>query len=369
MTELEAKDRMSPLQLAVVVATAMMAFNSSTLLPLIADAGTAAWLSLLLSGFLLYGAVLVMVKLGDLFSGLTLVEYLPLIWGRWLGTAIILLFCVLLLLYVSYMLQGFSRLISFFMFDRTPYEVIEAGLLVVCVYCALQDWGTILRVVQVIFFTAGPLVVGFVGLATTSFHLINIMPLWPQHIAGVFYGAWHAWGLFAGYEIILLLLPLVYRGNTRISAALAGAFGFVTLFFIFIATLVIGTFTAESVTKIPIPMLSAIRATDLPGTYLERLDHYYLLGWMQIHFAMLAVILYVVAQVPTRYFGHIDHRPWVLALVPLLFVGADGLHSSRLFEAAGQTLAVLGWGFSLVIIPVSYGLARWQTRRKDGAND
>jgi spore germination protein len=368
MTTLEVKNKMSPLQLAIVVIIVAMAVHSDTMVQVIKEAGNAAWLSLLLGGGLFCAAALMMVRLGDLFPGLTPVEYLPNLWGKWLGVAVILLFMLLLLVNTFFMLQGFSKVISFFMFDRTPFEVIEAGLLAVCVYCALQDWGTILRVVQLVFFTAVPATVAFLGLTMVSFHYINILPLWPQQFQGVAYGVWHSWEEYSGYEVLIMLLPLVYRGNTRMSAVLAGAFAFLTVFFIFLALMAIGTFTVEGVVKVPYPIISAIRAADLPGTYLERLDTYFLLFWIQIQFAMFAVILYILAQVPTRYFGYADHRPWVLALAPLLFIGGDALHSSRLYDLAAQGVNWLGMAFSLGIIPASYGLARWQRRGGSGAN-
>jgi len=83
---------------------------------------------------------------------------------------------------------------------------------------------------------------------------------------------------------------------------------------------------------------------------------------------MFAVILYILAQVPTRYFGYADHRPWVLALTPLLFIGGDALHSSRLYIMAAQSSNLLGMAFSLGIIPASYGLAWWRRRGGNGAN-
>jgi len=368
MANLEVKSQMSPLQLAIVVIVMVIGIHSDTLVRVIKDAGSAAWLSLLLGGGLFCGAALVMVKLGDLFPGLTVVEYLPLLWGKWLGAAVIFLFTVIFVIHTSFMLQGFSRVIAFFMFDRTPFEVLEAGLLAVCVYCALQDWGTILRVVQLVFFTAVPAALGFIGLSMVSFHYINILPLWPQHIQGVGYGVWHSWQEYFGYEVLLMLLPLVYRGKSRMSLVLAGSFAFLSVFFVFVTSLVIGTFTVEGVINLPYPLVSAIRSADLPGTYLERLDTYYLLFWIQIQFAMFAVILYILAQVPTRYFGYADHRPWVLALTPLLFIGGDALHSSRLYIMAAQSSNLLGMAFSLGIIPASYGLAWWRRRGGNGAN-
>jgi spore germination protein len=363
MADLEVKTTMSPLQLAIIIFMVAIAINNAIVRSTVADAGQAAWLSLLAGGALYLGVALLIVKLGDLFPGRTFVQYMPQIWGRWPGTGIVYFYLLFILLMTFVILHGFSREVAFFLFRRTPYEVLEASLLAACVYCALQDWGTVLQVVQVVLYTGMSLWAGFMLVAIPSTQVVHFLPLWPDSAMGVVWGAYHAWQMFFGYELILFLLPLVYRGNTRVGAAVTGAFAALVAVFLLMVMLPIGALTVQGVINSPFPVLAMIRGMEVPGTFVERLDTYYVMYWMQLFFAAFSVFLHIMSKVLAQCHGHADHRPWVLALAPLMFIGGDALHSNRLYEAVGAAANMLGLAFSLAVVPASYALARWRRHK------
>ena len=266
----------------------------------------------------------------------------------------------------TFTMHGFSREVDFFMFDRTPYEVLMASLLAVCVTVPCRTGATILRVLQLILFTAVPVMLGILVTGMFSFKVINILPLLPQSMPGVLQGVFHSWQVYFGYEIILVFLPLVYRVKTQVSMVVAGVFTLLIVFYIFLAMLIIGVLTMDTAKNVSYPLLTVIRCVDIPGTFLERLDTYFMVAWIQERFIAQTVILYVMAKVLTLQFGYADHRPWVLALAPLLFLGGDVIHSNRIYEMAGEFGCWLGLAFSLGVIPASYALAWWKRRRQYG---
>ncbi|MDR7866784.1 MAG: endospore germination permease [Sporomusaceae bacterium] len=365
MANLEVKTRMSPLQLAIVVATSMMGISGRVMEPIQAASGHGAWLAVLAGGALFYGAAWLMIKLGETFPDESFAEYLPRLLGRWLGGAVVWLFVLVLFLWASLVLQGVSREITFFMFDRTPFEVVEAGLLLVCVYCCLQDWGTIVRVVQFVFFTALPPWLFLLAVSLLRFRFINFLPLWPENAAGVAAGALHSWNLFQGYECVLLLLPLVYKGNVKPAKAVAGAFALATSVFILRIVLDIGVLTLEGARNSPFTMLTIVRTVEIPGTFLERLDTYFLVFWVQGIFASLTLALYMMAQSLARLYRFADHRPFVLALAPLLFFLGDAAHHVAVFEWLRTATEWAGLAFSLGVTPLVYALVWWRGRSRD----
>jgi spore germination protein len=365
MSKLERKADMSPLQLAVVIVMFGLGISGRTTVDVIKAGEHGAWLAVITGCIVFYGAAWLMIKLGRLFPRENFIEYLPRIWGKWPGLLLSWLFVLVFYFNSITILHGFSREIAFFMFDRTPFEVIEASLLAVAVYCAMQDWGTILRVTQYMFCTAFPSWLLLVLPTFLNFRFINILPLWPQNWAGVAEGIYRSWALFQGYESILLLLPLVYKKNTSVSRVVAGAFVLLGATWLMITMLVIGVFSLEEAKRIPYPILTAIRTVELPGTFIERLDTYFLLFWMQTVFVFLVLSLYTMAQALTCCYRFADHRPFVLALVPIVFLGGDALHNSSLYDQAHQLANITGLIFSFGVIPLSYGFTLWKRRGKD----
>jgi spore germination protein len=363
MANLEVKTRMSPLHLTIVIATTMMGISGRVTEPLLVESGHGAWLALLVGAAVFYGAAWLMIKLGEQFPDESFAEYLPRLWGRWLGGAVVWMFVLVFFLQTAIVLQGVSREITFFMFDITPFEVVEASLLSVCTYCCLQDWGTIMRVVQFVFFTAFPMWLFLLMAGLLGFRFMNLLPLWPEDAAGVAAGALHTWNLFQGYECVLLLLPLVYKGNIKPSRAVAGAFGLATGVFMLRIVLDIGVLTLEGALKAAFPMMTIVRIVEIPGTFLERLDTYFMIFWIQGIFVSMTLAIYFMAQSLTLLYRFKDHRPFVLALVPPLFILGDASHYIRVFEWLRTAVEWAGLAFSLGVMPLVFALVWWRRRR------
>lgn len=365
MADLEVKTRMSPLQLGIVISIMMIGIPGGATLPILESAGHAAWLSLLGGAILFYGAAWLMLKLGEQFPDENFAEYLPRLLGRWLGGAAVWLFVLIFFLQSGNVLNLASREITFFMFDRTPFEVVEVGMLVVVVYCALQDWATILRVIQFIFFTAVPVWLFLLLAGLLGFRFLNFLPLWPENAAGVAAGALHSWNLFQGYECVLLFWPLLYRGNIRPARAVAWAFAAATGAFLLIIALEIGVLTLEGARNAPFPILTIIRITEIPGTFLERLDTYFLLFWIQLVFVSATLATYFMAQSLATLYRYADHRPFVLALAPPMFIAGDAAHHVRVSEFLQQATELGGLFFSLGVMPAVYAFVWWRGRRHE----
>ncbi len=264
MNNLEVKTKMSVLQLAIVVIIVSTNLGGATHQELVAVTGNHAWLSLLFGAAFCYLSAVVINRLADVYPDETMVEYLPRLIGR-RGAGLALLSLITLFYFqIILTLTGFSRVISFFMFKRTPVEIIQAGMLVVCVYCALQNWGTILRVTQVIFFTAFPAIISLFLLSLINMDIVNFLPLWPLNGKEIFSGILISWRAFGGYLVLLLLLPLVYRKNISLAVGLALGLGFSFLFVLLSLIPVIGVLATEGAKAAPFPILVSIRAIELP---------------------------------------------------------------------------------------------------------
>lgn len=363
MANLEVKTRMSPLHLTIVTTSLMVGISGRVTEPVLAESGHGAWLAVLTGAALFYGAAWLMVKLGELFPDESFAEYLPRLFGRWLGGALVWLFVLVFFMEAAIVLQGASREITFFMFDRTPFEVVEASMLLVCVYCCLQDWGTIMRVIQFVFFTAVPLWLFLMVISLLGFRFINFLPVWPENAAGVVTGALYSWSFFQGYEGVLLLLPLVRKGNIRPARAMAWAFLLTAGIFLLRVTAEIGVLTLDGARNATFPLLTVVRNVEIPGTFLERLDTYFLIFWIQGIFASVALSIYFMAQSLAKLYRYEDHRPLVLALVPPLFLLGDATHYIKVFEGLRTALGWTGVAFSLVVMPAVYGWAWWRRRQ------
>lgn len=367
MANLETKKHMSVLQLAIIVITTCI--GAQIMLgprALIEAVGQGLWISIIMGGAVFYVAAYLMLKLSKTYPDETIVEYAPRLFGRLGGNIVIFWFNLLFFLQIVEIFTGTGKIITFHMFDRTPPEVVVLALLVVCTYCALQDWGTILRVQQIMFFIAhGMLTVVWLS-SMLNLTSDNLLPLWPLDIKKVVIGGFSTWPMYSGYESILLLLPLVYRqaSFSKVAKSIGGAFGCLTLFFLVIVIVIIGVLGVDSAKNIPYPALVVIRSVELPGTFIERLENYLLLAWIPVVFDTLAIMMFFMGQVFMRHYHYADHRPWVMMLVPIIYTGCIMLIDNQaIYDMVGKLTLWAGLGFSFLVVPLLL-LCSWRYKRK-----
>lgn len=357
---------MSPWQLAVVlVMTGIGSGMVTAANNMFSTAGQVSWLIPLISGWAYFGIAYLMIKMGDMFPQEPFSLYLQRIWGRPVALLLIWALLITILARLSIGLQSFAHEIIFFIFDRTPMEVIIITLLGVAAYCALQDLGTVLKVIQLLFSMFLPILVGIILLGFINFQFINIYPLGPLDLGAIVKASQEFWVYYTGYEFLLWLLPWVYRGKSSVTKAVGAAFAVKGLLISIVMLMVLGTQTLEGVRGTPYPVAISIRSVELPGTFVERVDNYLYFAWIPLAFITHALPLFIIANIIAEMYGYKDHRPFVLMLVPVLFFGGMSFHDLAIFNDVSRIIHWPGLVFSFIIIPASYFLAyRKKTMQK-----
>lgn len=361
MANLEVKSKVSAAQFGVVMTAAILGAGYITLPSQIVPlAEQLAWISVLLGGGLFFGAAWIMIKLAALYPQSDLTDYLPQLLGKWLGMSIIGFLVLMFLIALCVAQNQFSRVVTFFLFDRTPPDVIILSMLAVVAYCTMQDLGTIVRVAEFTFFVA-IVMSGAIWLAGIfNFQPENLLPFWTDKPMNILQAALNTSETFGGYEIILLLFPLISQKRHSLVKVVGISFILITLVGISIVVMTVGVLTAAAVPNESYPTLIVIRSVELPGTFVERLENYFLLAWIPLLFNSQSLFLYLVAKIMSRLWGFADHRPWVLALVPLVYTGATLLDGLELIDLAGKANNLLALVFSLGIMPLVYLYAKWK---------
>ncbi len=361
MANLEVKDKMSVLEFGIVMAATMLGGQFVGLpAQVVPQAEQLAWVSVILGGGLFFGAAWIMLKLAALYPNSDLTEYLPRLLGKWLGVGVIGVL-VLLILVVTWVNQSqFSRVLVFFMFDRTPTDVIIMSMLAVIVYCALQDLGTIVRVAQFTFFVSIAMIGTIWSAGIFNFLPENLLPFWTDKPVGILQAAITTWGTYGGYEIILVLYPLISQKRHNLVKVTGIGFISIMLICVSIVVMTVGVLSAEAVKNESYPTLVVVRSVELPGTFIERLENYFLIAWIPLIFNSQSLFIYMLARIMSQLWGFADHRPWVLALLPVIYTGATLLDGLELIALAGKVLTLLGVVFSLGIIPLAYLYAKWK---------
>ncbi|WP_371365668.1 Spore germination protein YndE [Sporomusa rhizae] len=363
MANLEVKNKMSATQFGVFLAAIILGTQFIGLpVQLVPKAGQHAWISVIVGGVLFFGAAWLMLKLAALYPNNDLTEYLPRLLGKWLGLSVIgvLILWDFILIWLGQ--NQFSKVLVFYMFDRTPPDVVFMSMLAVIVYNVMQDLGTILRVAQFTFAVSIVMINTVWSAGIFNFQPENLLPLTIDKPIEILKASLSTWPTYSGYEIILLLYPLISQKRHNIAKTVGVSFIFVALICVSIVVMTVGVLSVETVKAEAYPTMVVVRSVELPGTFIERLENYFLIAWIPMVFNAQSLLFYMMAQIMTNLCGFADHRPWTLALIPLVYTGVTLLDGYELIQLAGKALTLLGVSFSLGIIPLVYLYAKWKQR-------
>lgn len=364
MMDLEAKNKISALQLGLLVFTSGVGSQIITLTKeLIGEAQQAAWISTLLGGVVFYFAAYLMLKLGRQFPQETLAEYMPKLWGNIAGGIILWLYNMIFIILLCLVLASMARIMCFFLLDKTPYDIVSLTFLSVIIYGAMQKFGTLIRFHEFIFFLLTPPLILLWLLNFLNFNYDFLLPFIPNEYTRIFTAVPITWNMYAGYEVILLILPWVARGRISLEKAVGIGFILMTAIFVLTTIMTVGVLTVASARQLQYPNVVVLRAVELPGTFVERLENYFLVAWVPIVADGYMLMLYIAAQVCRQHYGYTDHRPWLLLLSPLIFAASLFLYDAQTYTQLGKLTQWLGIGFSFIIVPISLLLAR-QKREK-----
>ncbi|NRD76890.1 endospore germination permease [Bacillus sp. BRMEA1] len=110
-----------------------------------------AWLAQLLSMCLGLLVILLYTTLMRMNPGLTLVQWFPAQFGRWIGVPIAFLYPLLFLYHVGRILGDVRDMVSTTILFNTPYLVIEGVFIIIIAYCAFGGIEIIGRLGEIIF--------------------------------------------------------------------------------------------------------------------------------------------------------------------------------------------------------------------------
>jgi len=364
MANLEAKGKMSSWQLGLVVAAGLLnarAIFTPTIVVHYAE--QFVWLSSALGGLLFYAAAYLMIRLGEQFPEETIGEYTPRLVGKRFGIVIFLVFIIVLLLDIINCAKALTILSSVFLFDRTPPEFLVMVLLLAVVYCAMQEWGTILRVIQILILVL-PMLQIFYSLIWINFEPLNLLPLWPDNFIGILQGIPYHTDYYAGYESLLVLLPLASRGKVSFARTVGWGFLVIILIYVVGGIALVGSITAKTITSIQVSIIYAMKSVELPGTFIERLENYIIMFFIPLTYISMVLDYFVVAEGCRKYLKYKDHRTFIPVFLPLIFWVSSVVDTPARQETFRNFSMYMALFFSFVIIPILLFLV-W---RKKGSN-
>lgn len=181
-------------------------------LPRIASktSGPDAWLAVIIGGAAPLLSLLFIHSLWRRFPGMTFSQLSVAIFGRWIGSLLVLGYVVYLVLLYAMAMRNGIEITNLYMLPRTPLPVIGFLMMSAVIYIASQGIQVAARMNELLFYM---LILSLLLLMVPVFQgdYTNLLPVAGTGLGGILKGALSTTFAYAGIEVLLVLHPMVTR--------------------------------------------------------------------------------------------------------------------------------------------------------------
>lgn len=329
--------------------------GTTILFGIFSDSGRDAWIAVLINAALGLAEIALYLWLMRQHPGLTLVEWFPARFGKWLGTPLAWLFPLLFLYSAGRTVRDLMEVIEPILLPRTPSLVTVGAMLLVICYVSYNGIETLSRVCETLLF----IVVGAfciqIALIFSSPQLVSF-----RHLQPVLYEGWgriwkSVWplGITQSYAQTIefaMIWPLVHRPG-QVARSTVYATLFATVIILVAVTLAISVLGEQLFKRSTIPLYSVLGEVKV-GDFIENLNPLGVLYLSTMTFCKTALHFWVSVRGISRLTRMKDDRGLIIPLAIAVVVLAHTMaaNSSEHVYIGSKVLTLYFWA------PVYLGL-------------
>lgn len=357
--------RVSLLQMFIMSFNAAVGVTMATLPRGLAEtAKEDMWIPVIVGGVLFWAAVWIQTKLAAYFPRDTCIEYHRILLGPVLGQAANIVFLLLAVMILTTGLRTFARSVNMFLLSMTPPQVITAVLLLLLVYGVQYGLPSLLRLQQFLFVPNYFLFIALLLLGFMAVNGKNYQPVLAEGFAPVLKGIVPTWQAYTGPEFAIALLYPFVTGRKKLFRWVSAAIAALIVLYTLITVIVQGIIGSREAAYLLSPTIVAYRAVEIPDTYIERLDGYFMTFWIPIFITCMINWLNFVAFGIARMLKLESSRPATILLVPAVYylvAAQPDFYTSTLFSK-WTSFGLAAWAAGM--FPLLLGLAWLREKRR-----
>lgn len=357
------KDRLTSPQITVVLFGAVVGVGILSLPRLVASkAGVDSWIDILLAGCIAILAACLISFIGTRFPGKSLIDYGPLLLGKWLGTLVLVIFLLYFLLFVGMVVRISADVTKLFLLDLTPMEVIVIGLLTLSTYVIQHGINAIARFNELFQPLAFLILLLVLTQTLRDADFGRLLPVLGDGFGPVLKGLPTTSFSFLGFEMLLFILPFMEKPKRSYLASFIALLFVIGLYEI-VTIICIAVMGAPEVTLLQYPTLTVIKNIEVPGAFIERLDSIMMLVWIPFTVTTIMLFHYCASLIASQLFKLQEHRVISFLFYPIVFLVAVLPRND--FEVS-QVSDIVSWiGIAMTIFaPICLSVIYlWKNRR------
>jgi spore germination protein len=295
-------------------------------------------------------AVAAIVYLGNQFPGLTLVEFMPRIFGTVVGAVCVFLFILYQFFNAGITARLFGEVVVTSVLPNTPLEAIIVTLLLLVVFLCCHEIEVVARVNELLipFLLLPSLLIPLVALMNADWY--NLLPFHVESWTDVIKTGMDTYTLYTGYELLMVYFAFSIPG-ARLGLASMTGMSFALVVYVLSVVAGITVFGYEELQRLVWPTLELVKVTQRAGWFLERFESAFLAIWVASVFTTIGNMFYATIFSLRRWLRkgiRFQQISAVVMMVPLFYFTLVPQNIVELFSYTDH-LTTMGYMVTIVV--------------------
>ena len=309
-----------------------------------------AWILCIISGLIniifIYFMTVVVKKYGDM----GFVGTLKYLFGDIIGS-ILIVPCILFFIFVAaFELRLFGEITKLYLLNRTPIEYIIIPMLLLGAYLARSGIEQIARFYEVTIYIIGILFIFCILIGSPHSNYSNLRPFFTTTISSYIKGIFSTIFSYVGFEILLVVSPNIRKKDKIFKTIAITLFIIVALYTSFVVLCLVRLGIED--TKFQIyPVMSVIKATDVPGAFIERVAGILMISWILAAFTSVVSYIYFYSVTLSDVLNQRRKNHAISLAVPIIYIislqGQSILDVFKLIDTISRYLGT----YTVMILP------------------
>lgn len=317
---------------------------------LVKETANDAWIVCILSGFINIIFIYFMANVVKKYGDMGFVGTLKYLFGDIIGSILIIPCILFFLLIAAYELRLFAEVTKLYLLNRTPTEYIIIPMLLLGAYLARSGIEQIARFYEVTIYLIGILYILCIFLGLPHSNFSNLRPYFSTPVSSYIKGISSSIFTYVGYEILLIISPSIRKKEKIFKTASITLLIITALYTIFVILCIVRLGVED--TKFQLyPVISVIKATDVPGAFIERVIGLIMISWILAAYTTVVSYIYFYSVTLSDVLKQRKKNHAISLVVPVLYIiSLQGQSVLDVFKIIEKISLYLGT-YTLMILP------------------
>lgn len=313
-------DKISSYQLGVIIFNTVLGIGILSLpASLTKAAENDGWILCIISGALCIFFAYLMCYVGKKYSQYGLVGTLRKLFGKIVGTILALPLLIYFIFFASIEVRLFAETAKLYLLPSTPLEFIIVPLILLMTVLARNGVETIARFFETIMPFIFFLIFILIMVTVPNSDYSNIRPFLGTPLPKLIKGVGVSVFSYAGFEILLVIFPFLRTPKKSFKSSAVGLL-LIIVCYVIVEIQCLAKFGVKETQAFIYPTISLIRASQVPGGFIERLEGLLLALWVTSVFTTLVSFAFGFSVICADLLNQKKQKHIISLILPIIYV-------------------------------------------------